>query len=311
MEHTKSQEVQVVGLGQACVDHLGIAPYFPGEDEKMALSDLHLQCGGPASTALITLARLGITTSFIGSISNDSFGQKILKNLCACGVDTSRLKITPGYTSQYAFIAITEATGKRTIFWHPGTVPHLTTQDIDLSAFTSARILHVDSLMVEACIEAAKKARHMGMLVVMDAGTLRERTLDLVSLVDVVIASESFAASLDKGIGLSIEHTLEQLARLGPDQVIITQGEKGSVGLHNGKLVTQQAFQVRARDTTGAGDVYHGAYIYGMLNNWSMERCMQFASAVAALKCLGIGAQAGIPDLSTVKHFMTSAGCRW
>ena len=296
------ENIHVVALGQACLDYLGRVISFPGEDDKVELSDLHIQCGGPASTALVTLARLGVKTSFLGSISDDSFGLDIIKGLQVEKVDSSFLKITPGYTSQFAFIAITKESGNRAIFWHRGSVPHLRPGDVDLRPFQDAKILHTDGLMIQAAIEAARQARAMGLKVVMDAGTMREGSQKLVSLVDVLIASEGFAAPLT-GAGASPEKALKTLSRLGPKEVIITLGSKGSIGKMGGEIIFQQAFPVNAVDTTGAGDVYHGAYIYGLLKGWDMAECMRFASASSAIKCRRIGAREGIPGLKEIKEF--------
>jgi ribokinase len=285
------EKIEVVGLGQACIDYLGRVPNYPPEDGKIELLDLHMLCGGPASTALVTLSRLSIPTTFLGSISDDPLGIAILKGLEDEKVDTSYLKITPGYTSQFAFIAVTKESGNRSVFWHRGSVPHLKRDDIDLSPFSDARILHFDSLMIEASLEA---------------GTMRDGTLEILSLVDVLIASEKFAEPL-LGADFSPESALKTLKRLCPGDVIVTLGSKGSIGIDDEDTVIQKAFPVEAVDTTGAGDVYHGAYIYGILQGWDMPECMRFASATAALKCMAIGAQAGIPKLERIKQFMENA----
>jgi sulfofructose kinase len=298
-----TENIQVIGLGQACLDFLGRLKVYPEEDGKCELLDLHIQCGGPASTALVTLSRLGIQTSFLGSISDDHFGSEIVKGLKEENVDSTFLKITPGYTSQFAFIAITQPGANRTIFWHRGSVPHLGAGDVDLSPFSKAKILHLDGLMIEACLEAARQARKGGLSVVMDAGTMRDGSRELVSLVDVLIASEGFAEPL-AGRGASPEKALAALSQLGPKEVVITQGSKGSVGLSGEEIFLQKAFSIDSVDTTGAGDVYHGAYIYGLLQGWNMPECMRFASATAALKCREIGARKGIPRLEEIKEFL-------
>jgi sulfofructose kinase len=297
------ESIEVIGLGQACVDYLGSLTDYPQEDGKVELSDLHIRCGGPASTALVTLSRLGISTSFLGSLSDDPFGKKILNTLKREKVGVSYLKITPGYTSQFAFIAITKESGKRTIFWHRGTVPHLGKNDVDIGQFQKARILHTDGLMIEASIEAARQARGLGMTVVMDAGTMRKGSKELVKLVDILIASETFATPL-VGSNASHEIALHALKELGPREVVITLGARGSIGLNDQGMFHQEAFQVTAVDTTGAGDVYHGGYIYGLVQGWKMQECMRFASAVAALNCTEIGSQSGIPNLERVNEFM-------
>jgi ribokinase len=296
-------DVQAVGLGQASVDYLGRIAAYPEEDGKMPFEALHVQCGGPASTAMVTLSRLGIATSFLGAVSNDTFGEAIVKNLRREGVDTSFLKITPGYSSQFAFIAITADSGKRTVFWHPGTVPHLTPSHVDLASFPHARVLHLDNLMMAASLAAAVQARAQGMTVVMDAGTLRQGSRELCTHVDVLIASRAFAYALSP-TEAGPEAALRALQALGPRQVVLTLGERGSVGKDGRDMIRQPAFRVRPVDTTGAGDVYHGAYIYGLLQEWGMARCMRFASAAAALKCAKIGAQAGIPRLDEVEEML-------
>ncbi|MBW1786762.1 MAG: sugar kinase [Deltaproteobacteria bacterium] len=296
-------DVQVVGLGQACMDYLGQIPAYPDEDGKIQFDALHMQCGGPASTAMVTLSRLGIPTSFLGAVSDDVFGKEIVRNLEHECVDISFLKITPGYNSQFAFIAITADSGKRTIFWHRGTVPVLTPAHVDLTPFAHARVLHLDNLMMEASMAAAAQARARGMIVVMDAGTLRNGSRELCAHVDVLIASRAFAYALSP-LKKGPEAALRSLQALGPQQAVITLGPRGSIGRVRHETIQQPAFQVKTMDTTGAGDVYHGAYIYGLLQNWDMPRCMRFASAAAALKCTRIGAQAGIPLLDEVEKLI-------
>ena len=300
------EAIRVVGLGQACVDYLGPVPRYPREDEKIELLELHRQCGGPASTALATLSRLGVQTAFLGSVSDDAFGREILAALQREKIEWRFLKVTPGYTSQFAFIAISRPGGKRTIFWHRGSVPHLRSQDVDLSPFIRSHILHIDGLMVEASIEAARQAKALGLTVVMDGGTMREGTRELFSLIDVLIASERFAEPLVKPDDPP-EKSLHALRALGPPTVIVTLGPAGSLGQSgDGGTAFQKAFPVEAADTTGAGDVYHGAYIYGMLEGWGMAQCMRFAAAASALKCQAIGARRGIPRLEEINALMAN-----
>jgi len=293
----------VVGLGQVCVDYVGRLPGYPAEDSKIELEELFTSCGGPAATALVTLARSGVSTSFLGSISDDPFGVQIVETLEKEEVDASCLKITPGYTSQFAFIAVTRGDGKRTIFWSRSSAPELTPEEVSLDRFPDARILHLDGLMLDAGKEAALQAREQAMTVVMDAGTLREGSLDLVKRVDVLVASETFAEPL-AGAGGSVQPALETLMDMGPREVVITLGARGSIGLDGHGMVRQAAFPVTSRDTTGAGDVYHGAYIYGLLQGWPMARCMAYASAAAALKCMNGGGWRGIPGIEAIQDFV-------
>jgi sulfofructose kinase len=304
MVERRSERIQVVGLGQACVDYVGHVSGYPAEDSKTELEGLFTSCGGPAATALVTLARSGIPTSFLGSISDDPFGVQIVDTLKKEAVDTSCLKITPGLTSQFAFIAVTRGEGRRTIFWRRSSAPELTPKEVSLDPFPDARILHLDGLMKDAGKAAALLARQRNMTVVMDAGTLREGSLDLVKQVDVLIASEAFGDSLVNG--RSYETALKELRAMGPREAVITLGVNGSIGLGREGFIRQPAFPVAAKDTTGAGDVYHGAYIYGLLQAWDMARCMSFAAAAAALKCRHGGGWRGIPTVREIEGFLES-----
>jgi sulfofructose kinase len=227
---------------------------------------------------------------------------EIVKGLKEEKVDSTFLTITPGYTSQFAFIAITKG-GNRTIFWHRGSVPDLKSSDVNLKSFSHAKILHLDSLMIDAAQEAARQAKHMGLTIVMDAGKMREGFPEVASMVDILIASERFAEPL-VGDMVSPEKALRALHDLGPKEVIITRGAKGSIGLRGKEIHFQKAFPIDAVDTTGAGDVYHGAYIYGLLEGWDMQHCMHFASAASTMKCRSVGARQGIPRLEEIMEFM-------
>ena len=305
--NTLLHDIRVIGLGQACFDCLGRMPYFPDEDSKIELTDLHMQCGGPVASALTVLSRFGISTSFIGSISDDYFGSEILGSLKDESIDTTFLKVTPGFTSQFAFISINNTNGNRTIFWKRSSAPFLSAEEIDLTLFSNAEYLHLDGLMTDASIEAAKQAKKSGIKVVIDAGTLREGLLDLIPLSDVLITSEKFAEAILNTYNYTPELALEKLKELSDaDNIIITRGIKGSIGLSRDTINEQPAYKINAVDTTGAGDVYHGAYIYGLLMGWDMPHCMHFASAVSAIKCENVGVKNAIPGLDEIKKFMDS-----
>ncbi|MBU2547461.1 MAG: sugar kinase [Proteobacteria bacterium] len=292
----------VLGLGQASLDYLGLAPVYPERDAKCELDRLEVQGGGPVATALVTLSRLGLSTAFIGAVGDDLAGRAIRAGLIEEGVDVSGLSMVPGGTSQLAFIAVERYSGSRTIFWHRGRGTELGVGQVDLEAVGRARLLHLDGLMHEASMVAARRAREAGIPVVFDAGTLRDGSLDLAARTDCLICSERFFRAFHpRG---DVEAGLVGLRELGPTRVVATFGARGSVGFDGRIFHHQPVLEVRVLDTTGAGDVYHGAFIYGLLAGWDLAGCMRFASATAALKCEKMGGRAGIPDLETVRRFM-------
>ncbi|MGR3294410.1 MAG: carbohydrate kinase family protein [Candidatus Scalindua sp.] len=292
----------VVGLGQCCIDYLGAVEQYPDINEKEEVSNLTIQGGGPVATAMVTLSRLGVSTSFIGKISDDSFGDLIKDGLTSESVNIDHIIVEKDKRSQFAFIVIEKETGKRTVLWSRATVTPLMSEEINRDVINSAKVLLLDGLMEESSMVAAEYARTAGVTIVVDAGSMREGALALVNLSDYFIASDDFAKQFsytDDPKAAAIE-----LLGLGAKTVIITLGDKGSICVTPEKHFYQPAFKVKAVDTTGCGDVFHGAFIFGLLQKWNLNETIRFASATAALKCREIGGRTAIPDLREVEVFL-------
>ncbi len=281
------------------MDHLGVVPRYPALDTKIELEQFSMQGGGPVATALVTLAVLGVDTAFVGKVSDDDFGDFIRQGLEDAGVDIGHVVIEPGCVSPLSFIAVDKPTGKRSIFYTRGNVAPLDPADLPLEAIASAKVLHVDGLQMEAQLAAARHAREHGVKVVYDAGSEREGAEELVSLTDVLIASERFAAEIGAG---ALAEGLRTLSAKGPETVVITIGEEGSVGMEQGETYILPPLAIDPVDTTGAGDVYHGAFIYGMLQGWNLRERMRFANAAAGLKCRALGGRAGLATRDEIER---------
>lgn len=299
--HIPDVNKHVVGIGQASLDILGIIPKFPDQDEKCELSDLSIQGGGPVATALVALRRLGVSTSIFGVVGDDEFGCMIKSGLEEEGVDVSHLVIRKNSTSQTAFIAV-GPDASRTIFWHRGDNTDINPEDLDVDYILSADALHVDGLKTAASIFAAGEMKKTGKPVFFDAGTMRDGYLELAALTDYLICSERFFAEFQKDGDISAG--LEKLHAPGAKHTVATMGVNGSYGFDGERFHHQPAYRVKALDTTGAGDVYHGAYVFGVLAGWDMPSCMRFASAAAAIKCTRTGGRAGAPTLNMLQKFM-------
>lgn len=291
----------VAGLGQCSIDHIALVDRFPAANSKKEVLQWTIEGGGPVATALVTLARLGVEVSFIGQVSDDVAGGVIREGLVNEKVNVDHLVTRPGITSQTAFIIVERSTGMRTICWaRPGGAP-LTPKEIDADTIKRAGFLLLDGLMAEASLYAAGIAREAGVPVMLDAGRLREGMSELIPLCDYVVGSEEFSLDLTGG-----DHrwALKKVREMGPKTVTITLGVKGSYTLAAETMFHQAAFPVEVIDTTGAGDVFHGAYIYGLLQRWDINRTVRFASAVAALKCRGLGGRRAIPSLEETLEFL-------
>jgi len=291
---------QVVGLGQCCLDILGQTNSYPELDQKTELDSLLVQGGGPVATALVTLARLGVPVAIVGAVGDDEFGRQIHQGLVDERVDCTYLVQSSGASSQVAFISVDDD-GRRNIFWHRGTATLSVPKSFQTLLSDSVRILHLDGLHFEPVITAAEMARSLNVVTVLDAGTFRPGMEKLLPLIDHLVVSEKFARQVND----DPEVALKQLADYRAEAITITLGNAGSLSMStDGQIFRQPAFAVDVVDTTGCGDVFHGGYIYGLLQNWSLPEIVRFAAACAALKTRSLGGRTAIPALHEVESFL-------
>lgn len=300
--NTGVRRFDAVGVGYTALDYLGVVPHFPEEDKKLELRELLIQGGGPTATAIVTARRLGLSASFIGKVGDDALGERMLSELGAEGVDCSSVIVEEGAHSQFAFIMVDEGTGARTILWTRGSLSRIEPSEVDLDLVASAGALLVDSLEPAGALAAARAARDVGIPVVIDAGTLRDGVAELLPLCDFIVASEVFAGQISGGGG--VDRALRTMFARGPEVAVVTLGERGCAALSGDGMIEVPGLSVRAVDTTGAGDVFHGAFLYAVLQGWDPYRMCLFSNAVAAMKCRRPGGRAGIPGRAEALAFL-------
>ena len=304
---TNHPAFHVIGLGTVCWDFVGSVERYPALDEKQALSALIQQGGGPTATGVVAVARLGGRAAIWGRIGDDDFGAKIVAEFHAEGVDTSRLQRATGKSSQFAFCVAQQGTGHRSIFWKPGDAGDMPPSSLDREALLDCRCLLLSAGHAEAALQAARWAREAGIPVVVDLERPRPGGEELLRACDYPIVPHDYATEVC-GIDDPLAAGRRLSERLG-GLVIITRGAEGSVAFRGGEVHMQPAFAVTpVVDTTGAGDVYHGAFAYGLALGYGLEENMRFASAVAALKCRALGGRTGIPTFDEVQRFLREAG---
>jgi ribokinase len=296
----------VAGIGQCSLDYLAVVDIFPQVDTKNELLEWHEQGGGPVATALAALSRLGIPCKFYGIIGDDYAGETIEQSLIKEGIDVSGLIKRENAISQLAFIVIEKGTAKRTIFWKRLSGKPLQQEELMDDFLKGNDFLLLDGLMKDVSLYAAKKAKALNTPVMLDAGKARPGMLEIARLSDYVVASEEFAKDL--GWDIDAKVLQKEKEKLRVKVLTITLGERGNITISDDQVFQIPAFMVRTVDTTGAGDVFHGGYIYGLLQGWDIKDTVIFASALAAIKCTKIGGRAGIPQLSEVKEFLKENG---
>ncbi len=294
-----------VGIGLNAIDHIIVMPHFPERGTKSRISKFVKAGGGQMGTGFSALARLGAKVKYLGKVGDDEMGKLSMDLLAREGVDISDMVVEPDTISQYAFIVVEEGTGERTIMWQRDSGLEFSPGDFSREAVTSGRILHMDGHEVPFLIQAAKWAKEEGIPVLIDAERLKDRTFELLPLADVLISDERFLNLVYPGSTYR-EFLIHVKERFNPHFAAITLGERGSLGYLNGEFIYLPAFRVDVADTTGAGDVYHAAFVYGILQDWEIEEIMRFSSAVAALKCRKYGGRDGAPNLTEVREFLMS-----
>ncbi len=296
-----NKSYDLIGLGYCGVDYLCLTPCIPVDDKIEALATL-TQGGGPAATATYASARLGAKTAFIGAIGDDERGRSIVAGLRDGNVDTSGMKIRAGAESPAAFCWTEKTTGHRSIVWTRGDVKSLSPEEVNTTMIKSAKLLHLDGHQMAAALHAAQISRTNDVTVVIDAGTMVPGIEKLLALADIIIASEKFAERFtgESNPEVSIKKLFANNCRFAA----VTMGVEGSIGFDGKTIFKQPSFKVKVVDTTGAGDVFHGAFAYRYLNGGDWPACLRFAAAVAALKCTEFGGRSGIPTLAETERFL-------
>lgn len=299
--------VDVVGLGLNAMDYITVVPDFPRPETKVEIAEVRLEPGGQVATALVTCRRLGLEVRYIGSVGSDHLGQAQLASLDSEGIATEHVRVVPGATTQMAIAIVQKEIGERTILWHRDPKLIYPAAELQPGDITDARLLHLDGRDSEAALRAARIARAAGIPVMVDIDKLYDETTGrLLETVDYLIAAGEFAVAFTNAASFS-EAAMALAGRFPQAVVGVTLGAGGAIFVENGALVASAAFDVAVRDTTGAGDVFHGAFIFGILEGWGLEATTRFAHAAAAMNCRELGARGGIPGLEEIRRFLETA----
>jgi sulfofructose kinase len=293
---------EVIAIGGGCIDHLSIVSRTPDGWEQCGVP--LVQGGGPAATGATAIARLGGSVELWAFTGDDYHGQMIRTELTRDGVDTSQMRVIPGYRSHCSYIEVDADTGERTIYGSGfGQQPADIESFYDSSRAGSARALLVTAFVPNVAIRAAQAIHATGGKVVADLFRVDGPVSEMVHHVDAIILPEFTVEPL---VGsFDIPRALAALADLGGSMPAVTVGPKGSYYLADGVVYHCPAFKIRAVDTTGCGDSFHGAFAYAMAKDMDQHEAMRFSSAVAGLKATKLGGRSGLPTLEAVQQFMT------
>ena len=303
------KDVSVIGIGHCCQDSICVVEAYPPEDGSTHILSIDdSQGGGAVATALAAAARLGASCAMMAHLGDDAIGDKIIQGFKDYGVDTALIRRIPGGRSSSSIVMVHPETGSRTKFPFRDALPPLDFDEEQRDAIRRARVLHLDGTRYENALRAAEIARAAGVTVSLD-GCSRQKdnalNLQLASLADILIMNAVYPMAVSRRS--DIDSALRFMAGLGEKKVVMmTAGSDGCYALIDGKTEHFPAFSVQAADTTGAGDVFHGAFLAEWLRTEDVRRCIRFASAAAALKCLRAGGRLGIPSRGETERFLAS-----
>ena len=297
----------VIGIGIATHDLLAVVPQIPKSDEITVMLEYKEDLGGPVPIALVCLSRLGLKTKFIGKIGDDRHGKLILEKLQKEGVDTSSMVVERGASSAFSFILIDSLIGKRTIIFNPGCSLNLGEGEIDLPELEKASYFHLDGGLFEVCKKASFYAKSRNIKTSLDTQVSFPELKELLKTIDVFIPPKEVGRALaqeKEGFG----KICGDLLGLGPQIVCITLGAEGCVVGNRDKITEVPSYEVNVLDTTGAGDAFHGAFLFGLLKGWKLADIAKFSNAVSAINCTEMGGREGLPDYEKVRKFLREKG---
>lgn len=305
------REFDAVGFGLNAVDHLIVVPEYPAFDTKIRLREHKQTTGGQAATTMVALQRLGLQTAYAGRFGSDAEGQFGLQSIQSERVNTEFAEVIEGARNQLAFIIVDARTGERTIIWDRDDRLSYAAAEAPVALAARGRVLHLDAHDPPACARMAQAARDSGTIITADIDNIYEGLPELLPLIDVLVGSREFPHRLT-GIADERASLVELKARYGCGIVGMTKGRDGAIVYCEGQFIESRACEVPGgcRDTTGAGDAFHGGLLYGLLQGEDVETSLKLANAVAALKCRDLGARTALPNKNELTEFLVKQTVR-
>ncbi len=287
------RHAEVVCVGAATIDTIVVVDRLPGSDERVVADSFVTAGGGPAATAAVALARLGVPVAFCGVVGDDEAGCLVRASLESEGVDVERLRVDASAQTARSVILVERSTGARTIVTMTAAAP--VPEDVP----AGSGWLHADQTGYRAARAVSADGSR---LLSIDAGNridgLQVRGLDLYAPT-VSSLAELFPGSVDAG--------LRSARDAGAGTVIATAGADGAYVLDGDEAVHVPAFPVEAVSTLGAGDVFHGALLAALVGGSRPVEAARFAGAAAALSCRGVDGRSAIPRADEVEEFLAGA----
>lgn len=298
-------QFDVAGVGLNATDTLVLLPHFPAYGGKVPFLREMLSPGGQVASALVTCAKLGLAAKYIGTVGDDERGRIQMGSLRESGLNLDDVEVRRNCANQTAYILIDQTTGERTVLWKRDECLRIDPAVLTPEKIASARLLHIDGHDTPAVARAAEIARGLGIPVTVDVDTIYHGFDRVLPNVDYLVASSEFPERWT-----SERDPFRALAMIqdeyGMKVAAMTLGARGALARADGRFLYSPGFVVNCIDTTGAGDVFHGAFCYAVLQDMPPRDALEFSNAMAALNCTAFGARGGIATAERAQALMHS-----
>jgi sulfofructose kinase len=295
------------GIGENATDIVLRLAQFPARDGKTDAISREIRLGGQVATAVVAAAKWGLRTRYVGAVGSDRHAELHRAELSAIGVESHLLSID-GAESRLSYILVERATGSRTVVCHRDPRVSIAKSYLKKEWFQRSRMVHVDGENPEASRLAASWAREAGVPVMCDLDVFREDLRLLLAQVNFPVLSLSILQPLG-GSNDPLLALPQIRTKHGSSLVCTTMGERGALAWDGQRFCYAPAYRVEVVDSTGAGDLFHAGFAYGMLRGWGTQRLLEFACAAAGLNCTAHGARGGIRSPGTIGRLRARKRC--
>jgi sugar/nucleoside kinase (ribokinase family) len=296
-------KVDLVGVGLNATDTLIPLAEYPARGSKMEYKHFSVLPGGQTASAIVACQTWGLSTRYVGKLGSDDAARIHREAFERAGVD-AQLVIAEGGVSPQSLILV-DGGGERTVLGYRSDSMSLSPEELEREWIVNARALHVDGFDTPAAIRAATWAHEAGIPVTADLDEIYDGVDELIELIDYLIVSRDFPCRLMDESNLELALRGMQ-KRYGCKLTAATLGQDGVLAWDGEDLHLRPAFQVPVVDTTGAGDIFHAGFIFGLLQGWPLDRTLDFSCAAAARNCMDQGARGGICPVEEVEKMLAS-----
>jgi len=296
----------VIGVGLNATDTLILLPRFPAYGGKAPFEREVLSPGGQVASAMVTCAKLGLRAKYIGTLGDDERGAVQLESLRNSAVNIDDIEIRPNCPNQTAYILVDRTTGERTVLWRRDDCLQIDPAALTPEKIASARLVHIDGHDTPAVARAAELARQHQIPVTVDVDTIYPGFDRVLPNVDYLLASSEFPSRWTREPDPFRALTMIQ-NEYGMRLCAMTLGADGSLARVDGRFIYSPGFVVDCIDTTGAGDVFHGAFCYAVIEKMPVGEALEFSNAMAALNCTALGARGHIASFAEAQAFARTA----